>query len=123
MANYAILSAAEQIVIFNERDTLAFKEVYERYWLLLFHHARRMLKDNDQAEDVVQDIFFILLNKPESLKLESSLSSYLYQTVRNKILNLIRHEKVKGDYIKSFQEYTSSGVCSTDELIRERELV
>lgn len=122
MVDYTILSDHQLIVLLRERDQIAFKEVYERYWALLFNHARRMLKDDEQAEDVVQDIFLILLNKPESLQLESSLSSYLYQTVRNKILNLIRHEKVKVDYIRSFQDYFSTGVYSTDDMVREREM-
>jgi len=122
MADYKNLSDVELTCLLKASNHAAFTEIYNRYWLLLFNHARRMLKDDEQAKDVVQDTFNSLFDKTGKLQVHISLSAYLYQTVRYMIFNLIRHEKVKINYLNSIQAYFQTGVCSTDELIREKEL-
>lgn len=41
-------------------DRKAFIQIYEYYWLPLLLHAERMLNDEQQAQDVVQDVFVML---------------------------------------------------------------
>nr|WP_068893018.1 RNA polymerase sigma-70 factor [Pedobacter panaciterrae] len=120
--DYKLLSDTQLANLFKSGDMLAFTQIYDRYWVALFNHARRMLKDNEQAQDIVQDVFSSLLNKIEKLEFQTSLSSYLYQTVRFSIIDLIRHEKVKANYLERLQTFTTNNYASTDELIDEKEL-
>ena len=45
------------------------------------------------AEDIVQEVFIHLWEKKESIEVKGSLDNYLFQAVRNKILEFIRDNK------------------------------
>lgn len=115
------LTDAELTERLNAGDQSAFEEIYNRYWAVLFRHGRRMLQDDEQARDVVQDVFAGLLNKMGRSEMKSTISAYLYSSVKNAIISLIRREKVKVDYLTFLQHYSIEGSYSTDELIREKE--
>jgi RNA polymerase sigma-70 factor (ECF subfamily) len=115
------LTDAELTERFNAGDQSAFEEIYNRYWALLYRHGRRMLQDEEQARDVVQDVFTGLLNRKGRFEMKATLSAYLYSSVRNTIINQIRHERVKTDYLGYLQHYSMEGSCSTDDMVREKE--
>jgi RNA polymerase sigma-70 factor (family 1) len=116
------LTDQELTALLQNGDQLAFTEIYNRYWEILFKHARRMLHEDDEAQDVVQDIFAVLWTNRATLNLRSSLSSYLYSAVRNKIINLINHDKIKNNYLSSLERFIDHGSSITDQLILEKEL-
>jgi RNA polymerase sigma-70 factor (ECF subfamily) len=116
------LSDHELIALIKAGDHAAFVEVYERYWTVLYLHARKMLRNESEAEDVVQDLFSALWLKKEGLDLQTSLKSYLYSAVRNKVFNQIEHKRVISDYQKSLQQFLQEGELITEELYREKEL-
>lgn len=122
MNAYNQLSDAELAMLLNERDQKAFAEIYDRYWGLLFNHARRMLKDEDSAGDMVQDVFASLLNRMGSLEFTGTLSAYLYASTRNTILNLIAKQKVRGNYMDSLKNFVEAGAVEADANLREKEL-
>jgi RNA polymerase sigma-70 factor (ECF subfamily) len=105
-----------------EGDYAAFSELFRRYKEPLYFHAKRMLGDNDEARDIVQDLFAALWSKRESLVLPAAVDNYLYGSVRNRILDFIAHQKVISRYTASFELYLEKGVESTDQLVREKEL-
>jgi RNA polymerase sigma-70 factor (ECF subfamily) len=122
MNAYAHFTDAELAQKLNLLDKTAFAEVYDRYWAVLYSHARRLLRDNEQAGDVVQDIFTSLLQNMGKLNPAIPLSSYLYASVRNRIISMIRHDKVQMNYLTYLKSYTTEGVYATDDIVREREL-
>ena len=112
----------ELVGLLKAGEHAAFVEIYERYWTVLYLHARKILRNEAEAEDVVQEIFSSLWLKRENIFLKSTLSSYLYSSVRYKIFNQIEHKKVISDYLKSLQQFIREGELVTDELYREKEL-
>lgn len=100
----------------------AFTELYERFWPLLYRHAYRMLKDEDEATDVIQEVFTSLWSKAAHITLSGSFSSYLYSSVRNKVLDKIYKTRNQQHYLKSLSNYEDNGTYVTDEQILEREL-
>ncbi|WP_398455105.1 RNA polymerase sigma-70 factor [Sphingobacterium thalpophilum] len=107
-----------------ERDDIAFAVIYERYWGMLFAHAFKMLQEEQASKDVVQDVFINLWNVPaDQLTLISSLKNYLFVATRNRILNLIRNQKVRRDYIGLFSLYIDEHADTTIELLEEKELM
>ncbi len=66
--------------------------LYSRYWSDLIDAAYRRLQSREKAEDIIQDIFVSLYQKRHTLDINVSLEGYLYQSLRYKILNLIRDE-------------------------------
>jgi len=121
-ADYTLYSDAQLADLLNQRDKEAFEEIYNRYWGLLFSHANKMLRDEDQAQDVVQELFANLLSQMGEFYYKSTISSFLYTSVRNMVLNLIRYNKVRVNYADSLQDYYNKGEWATDEVLRENEL-
>lgn len=122
MAAYSTYTDQELTVLLKQGDGNAFTEIYDRYWTALYLHGRKLLRDDVEAEDVVQDLFVQLWNNREMLSFNVALSSYLYRSTRNKILNQIAHKKIVTDYQRSLAKYIEEGKPTTDELLREKEL-
>lgn len=101
---------------------LAFSEIYNRYWTVLYLHARKMLRNDEEAKDVVQELFTHLWKNSAELNFNTSLSSYLYRATRNKILNLIEHKRIVSDYQKSLMAFLDEGELITEEHIIEKQL-
>jgi len=107
---------------FQQGDEYAFTVIYQRYQGCLYLHALKMLNDRDKAQDVIQELFTRFWHKRNDLVLTTSLSSYLYTAVRNKVLDEFAHEKVIAKYQQSLQEFMDKGEYVTDSWVREREL-
>jgi len=120
--NYKTYSDVELLALCKAGDETGFSEIYDRYWAVLYRHAYKLLKEKPTAQDVVQEVFVMLWDKIPNLELQGSLSSYLYTTVRNKILNVIQKEKIHERYITSFGHFIERSETVTDHRIREQML-
>lgn len=118
MAAYSNFSDQELTVLLKERDHAAFTEIYERYWALLFRHARRMIYNDEEAGDIVQEVFSYLWDKSGSIYLQHSLSAYLYSAIRHKTLDLIKRSRVKDKYLFSLGKFSErSNIDLNEDLI------
>ena len=99
----------------------AFAEIYERYWSLLLSHAIKMLKDEEKAQDAVQDVFQMLWEKSPTLNIHTSLSSFLYTSLRYRILDKLKRDKIEDRFLNTLQTEIESGVSSTDDAMAEKE--
>ncbi|SDL64948.1 RNA polymerase sigma-70 factor, ECF subfamily [Pedobacter sp. ok626] len=122
MIKYNNLSDYELTALIKQEDRSAYEEIYERYWVLLYRHARKMLQNEDESKDVVQDVFVMLWNIRLKLDVKLSVSSLLYTAVKNQILNKIKHEKVASNHLQSLSNFELRESTSTDYKIREQEL-
>jgi RNA polymerase sigma-70 factor (ECF subfamily) len=75
-------------------DERAFDTLFRRYYESLVGFAGSVLKDQEAAEDIVQDVMLELWRRRESLDIPESCRSYLFRAVRNRALNDIRHATV-----------------------------
>jgi RNA polymerase sigma-70 factor (ECF subfamily) len=115
-------SDQDLVALLNGGDQYAYTEIFDRYSALLVAHAYRLLGDRDEANDVVQDVFMILWQKHASLELTTSLSSYLYTSIRNRIFNKMSHNKVVARYADSILEFMEKGYSVSDEVFLAKEL-
>ncbi|PPL01460.1 RNA polymerase sigma-70 factor [Parapedobacter indicus] len=115
-------SDRELVTLIRESDEKAFAALYKRYNGVLFLHARRLLEDEDEAKDALQELFTKFWIKRQEIEIRSSLSAYLYAALRNQILATFSHKKVMEKYIDSLQQFLEEGQCMTDDWIREKEL-
>jgi len=106
----------------KQGDRLAFNEIYERYWLKLYTAAIKRMRSKDDAKDLVQDLFFSLWMKRDSLVIKSSLSAYLLTAMKYKVINYIESNLVKEDYLNSLQNALIDYDNSTNEEIIGRDL-
>lgn len=102
---------------------LALDEIYERYHAPLFSHAYKKLQSTEEVRDLLQDVFLNLWTNKETLSINNNLSSYLFASVRNRVLNVFRNTKVREMYSKSLQEFIDKGENVVDLKLREKELI
>jgi len=121
-SDYAKHNDRKLAALLQQGDEYAYTEIFERYKVLLYKHAYRLLGDEDEANDIISDLFLALWQKRESLNLQVSLSAYLYGSIRNRIFDLMTHQKVIVRYLDSVKEFIAQGHYETDERIRAMEL-
>ncbi|MBL0316336.1 MAG: RNA polymerase sigma-70 factor [Flavobacteriales bacterium] len=93
-----------------------FEMLFRKLYRPLCLHARTYLQSNDEAEEVVQSVFIGFWEKRNQLVIDTSVSSYLYRSVRNHTLNVLKHEKVKRKYTGYVLNHNSEGSIDHAEM-------
>jgi len=75
-------------------DEAAFKALFTEHYKGMYSYACIILKDEAEAEEIVQSVFVKLWEKQSSLQIETSLKAYLYRMVYNDCMNYIKHQAV-----------------------------
>ena len=77
------------------------ENAFHRWYEGLHRYAFTLLEDNDVAKDVVQQVFFNLWEKRDTLQINISIGAYLYRAVYNGCINqrarVARHGPVDPD--------------------------
>lgn len=90
------------ITAIRDGNVAVFRQVFDTCYESLCRYAFTILRDADEAEDVVQSMFMKLWERREELSIRSALRSYLFKSVYNQCLNQVEHRSVKN----KFQEHT-----------------
>jgi len=61
----------------------------------VYRYAYSLLKNNEDAEDVVQDVFMNYLKKSDSYRGDCSLKTWLLVLTRNQCYNVIKSRKIR----------------------------
>ncbi|MEQ7799475.1 RNA polymerase sigma-70 factor [Pedobacter sp. ASV1-7] len=122
MSPYNQFNDEELADLLKNGDHKAYTVIFDRFYGLLFIHAYKMLGNEDEAKDVVQELFEILWSRRYNISFEQSLSSYLYASIRNRIINLISHKKVEDKYIASLSDFMDRDTELADYHVRELEM-
>ena len=94
--------------------------LYKKFYVLLYRYAQTFLDDEDEAKDVVSDVFQRIWESWQQMdeqlinQLDVS-ATFLYTSVRNRCLDKLRHEKAT-DHYASFEKATES-LVSDDEIV------
>ncbi len=64
----------------------------------------KYLKDEQAAEDVVQDVFVKFWMKRNDVDHDKNVKSFLFQSTRNRAIELIRRNKVETKYLDSIDK-------------------
>jgi RNA polymerase sigma-70 factor (family 1) len=101
----------EQLFILVQNEhTIAFEEIYKRFYGYLNNVACRQIDCPYLAEDIVQEVFTSLYKNRQTIELQVSLRSYLTQAIKFKMYNEYRAENVR----KAYQQYFFSTTCKND---------
>lgn len=107
----------------RQGDESAFAAIYQRYWMVMYSHAYRMLQDEEETRDVVQDSFVALWHNGQGFTSSGNLSGLLYTTVRRKVLDVIAQRKVRAKYLESLDAYMHLHSNDTVDDLDARELM
>jgi RNA polymerase sigma-70 factor (ECF subfamily) len=85
----------------------AFEELYNRYFERLIVHAKLKLKNELDAEEIVQQVFIELWKKRSRLQLKYSFYTYISSAVKFEILDLLAYQQKKLEADKLYAERMS----------------
>ncbi|HEY9196643.1 MAG TPA: RNA polymerase sigma-70 factor [Mucilaginibacter sp.] len=89
------LNSEQVIPLLLSGDEATFEKVYKHFIRPLHVYAISILRDEDTAKGMVQNVFMRLWERKERLNISGSIKAYLYGAVYNECLNNLRHQKVK----------------------------
>jgi len=92
----------------NSKDFLAslksgseesFTQLFNQFNLDLCSYAYRILNDNNDAKEIVHITFCKIWDNRKSIEINESLKSYLYKSVYNNSISLLRKKKQYAKYV------------------------
>lgn len=122
MLDYDLLTDGELTDLLKSNDKNAFTEIYNRYWKRLFGIAANKIKDLDEAEEIVQDIFVSLWRRRDDLSAIISLSSYLAISVKYRVIKTLEKQNNAKKYADYYEYAMSITDNSTEEWMEFEEL-
>jgi RNA polymerase sigma-70 factor (family 1) len=99
-------------------DVRSFEQMFNLYAEDLVRYATTIVKDSDDAEDIVQHLFVSIWEKKGIPEISTSLKSYLYRSIHNTSLNKLKQAKVKESYAAHIN-YVSDGLTSAANVMVE----
>jgi len=121
--SYTQLEDSELTDLIRKGDEAAFAEIYQRHWMVMYNHALKMLGNEEDARDVIQELFTTLWTKAEYIQSSINLSGYLFVTLRNKIIDLIHRRRTEAKYLDSLAAFAVEYTNETLAEITEKELL
>ncbi len=80
-----------------------FDRIYVTYYPRMMRFAKEYVLLEEDAENIVQDIFLLLWEKRDVLDIRISLVSYLFTLVKNKCLDFLSHKTVSEDFANEWK--------------------
>lgn len=122
MNAYSTYSDQELATLLKEGDAFAYTEIFNRFQPLLFLHAIKKVHNEEEAKDMVQEIFTDLWLRHTDFNPARNLAAYLYTCVRNKFVNLLQHQHIRARYVDAFKDFMVSVAVPADEGMMEKQL-
>lgn len=92
----------------SEREELM-EQLFHDYYARLYLYALNFLDDEDEAKDVVSNVFALIWQKWQRTEnAENPGATYLYTAVRNSCIDFLRHTKAKENYGQFLERYYQS---------------
>ncbi len=91
----------------KKNDNAAQMQVYQNYYKAMYNTSYRILKDEFEAEDLIQEAFLTAFMKLDSFKGEVTFGAWLKRIVINKSLTQLkkvtRYDEVRMDVIPNYE--------------------
>jgi RNA polymerase sigma-70 factor, ECF subfamily len=88
----------------KEGNVKIYDYIFNFYYSGLVVFVQKYIHDQNVAEDIVQEFFVKLWINRERLKIETTLKSYFFSSIKNRCIDYLRHELIKGKVEKQLIE-------------------
>lgn len=78
------------ILLLKNGNASAFELLYRKHRVNLFANIFKLVKDEDVALDILQDVFTSIWQNREKLDLDKSFNAFLYNIAKNKVYDFFR---------------------------------
>lgn len=93
----------KKIGLISKGSTETFKELYDLLFPSLASFTLHLVKDTDEASDIVQEALLLYWNKRNDFEKLDSVKAFLYAVIKNMGLNYLRSKKVQTKHLEYIQ--------------------
>ena len=90
-----VATEVDLIKKFLAGDDSAFNKIAAEYQKRIYWHARKMLGNHLDADEVTQEVLIVIYNKLHTFNFQSSLFTWIYRITSTRCLNFIKKKNVK----------------------------
>lgn len=112
----------ELVARIRQTDYEAFEELHQQYYAMLFRLATRKIGDEDEAFDLVQDMFIELWEKRESLHVPNALEAWLRNRLWFKLSGYFRTKGFREKHIRNFTAFANTEEPTIADELEAREI-
>lgn len=113
-----------KIIPQNKKENFSLPELYEKYSGDIFKYSLSILKNREEAEDAVQEVFVRYARNENSFKKDCSYKTWLLVIARNYCFNRIKNKAFKSeslntdDFNKSYNPDYDIQISLKDALLK-----
>lgn len=111
----------EYWILYNQSPEKGFKLLYDYYHKIILGFCLNNGQSHDDAEEVVQEVFFKFWKSKENIKRQQTVHSYLFKIARNVIVDKYRR-LVQEKAAKEYQYFFLSNSQDTENHLAYNEL-
>jgi len=78
------------LALLKAGDVQAFGQLYQLYNYRLYGNLLKLVKSEQEAEEILQEVFIKIWDKRASIDVEKSFRSYLFRIAENKVYDYFR---------------------------------
>jgi RNA polymerase sigma-70 factor, ECF subfamily len=94
-----------------------FETIYKDNSKYVYNVALGILRNKDEAEDVMQNVFIKLFENFDSFRGDSSIKTYLYRMTVNRSIDYIRSQSLRAGKLEQIEIKESTAPDSSSELL------
>ncbi|MHA4807787.1 RNA polymerase sigma-70 factor [Flavitalea flava] len=119
----ALLSHDERelLLLLRTGDSNAFEQLYRIYSARIYLNLLRLVKSEDLAGELMQDIFVKLWEKREIIEIHSSFRSYLFRIMENRVHDFFRKVKLDRDLHNHIIRIATEKYTHVEEAVFKKE--
>lgn len=107
----------------RNNDQQAFKLLFEKYGARLYQFSLKYLRDKEDAEDLLNEVFLKIWEKRHDIKSNTSFQSYLFTIAYNDICKRFLRKSREEKYIQIFAEKYILAPTQNEEQVDYQQLV
>ncbi len=93
----------ELVIQIQKEEKFAFRELFNKYAPRLFKFAYSYLKNKEDAEELIQNVFLTIWLKRNTIDISRNIKAFIYTITVNEIYDLIRKRRIE----RVFQSHAS----------------
>ena len=90
MPSHVAHNEKELLTLLKEGQQEAFTQLYHLYSERIYSNILKLVKQEQVAQEILQDIFIILWEKRDTIDIQTSFRSYLFRIGENKVIDFYR---------------------------------
>ena len=110
------------IIELKDGNHHSFKELYATYAPKLFAFSRKYLQSQEDAEEIVQEVFLRIWEKRQNIDENQSFSSYVIQAAKHRIFNGFRKKVNEQAYLDFLMHADNPSSKFTEMDVNYREI-